>query len=169
MHSIATLTKRTLEVSPAKQHRRSPLTVLQTKKKDSGGRVRRPSEKVRHAVHEHEETAQWRNAKAQKEREHRRRHHLMEEGSKNEDEENSEEGRDIDDDDDDDEEEEEDGTQVPPIFFFLCAILTEYHVKFSSHPVPSKLSAVPRQRPLTYSNSKVPKVAGGSNPEVSIV
>ena len=119
MHSIATLTKRTLEVSPAKQHRRSPLTVLQTKKKqDSGGWVRRPSEKVRHAVHEHEETAQWRNAKAQKEREHHRRHHLMEEGSENEDEENSEEGRDID--DDDDEEEEEDGTQVPPIFFF-CA------------------------------------------------
>jgi len=87
------------------------------KKQDSGGWVRRPSEKVRHAVHEHEETAQWRNAKAQKERERRRRHHLMEEGSENKDEENSEEGRDIDNDDD---EEEEDGTQVPPIFFF-CA------------------------------------------------
>jgi len=90
----------------------------------------------------------------------------MEEGSENKDEENSEEGWDI---NNDDEEDDDDGTQVPPIFFFLCTVLTEYHVKFSSHPVPSKLSAVPRQCPLTYSNSKVPKVAGGSNPEVSIV
>lgn len=108
--------------------------------------MRRPSEKVRQAVHEREETVQRRDAKAQKDRERRRRRHLIEEGSENEDEEHSDEGRDIESEDLD--EEEEEGTH------------------FSSHPVPSRLSAVPRQH-LTPSNSKVPRMVGGNIPNPS--
>jgi len=72
--------------------------------------VRRPSEKVRQAVHEREETVQRCDAKAQKDRECRRRRHLIEEGSENEDEEHSDEGQDIESEDLD--EEEEEGTHV---------------------------------------------------------
>jgi len=79
------------------------------KKKDPGGQVRRPSEKVRQAVHE-QETVQRCDAKAQKDREHHHRHHLIEEGSENEDEEHSDEGWDIESEDLD--EEEEEGTHV---------------------------------------------------------
>ena len=133
--------------------------------KETGGRVRRPSEKVRQAVHEQEEMVQRHDTKAQKAREHRIRRLLMEEGSENEDEENSDEGQDL---NDDGLEEEEEGTHVGRCFiFFLCITLTEYHIQFSSHPVPTKLSAAPRQRPLTYSNSKVPKVVGGHIPDLS--
>ncbi|KIM52225.1 hypothetical protein SCLCIDRAFT_32797 [Scleroderma citrinum Foug A] len=113
--------------------------------RETGGRVHRPSEKVRQAVHEREETVQRHDAKAQKAWEHRIRCLLMEEGSENEDEENSDEGQDL----DDDGLEEEEGTH------------------FSSHPVPTKLSAAPRQHPLMYSNSKVPKVVGGHIPDLS--
>ena len=132
--------------------------------KETGGRVRRPSEKVRQAVHEREETVQRHDAKAQKAQEHRICRLLMEEGSENEDKENSDEGQDL----DDDGLEEEEGTHVGHCFiFFLCIALTEYHIQFSSHPVPTKLSAAPRQRPLMYSNSKVPKVVGGHIPNLS--
>ena len=80
------------------------------KKKDPGGRVHRPSEKVRQAAHKCEETVHRHDAKAQKV--HARHHHchLIEEGSKNEVEENSDQGRDIEEDDID--EEEDGGTQV---------------------------------------------------------
>jgi len=57
-------------------------------------------------VHEREETVHRRDAKAQKDREHRHRRHLIEEGSENEVEENSDQGRGIEEDDID---EEEDG------------------------------------------------------------
>ena len=108
---------------------------------------------------------QCRDAKAQKAQEHHICHLLMEEGSKNKDEENSDEGQDL---NDDGLIEEEEGTHVGRCFiFFLCITLTEYHIQFSSHPVPTKLSAVSRQCPLTYSNSKVPKVVGGHIPDLS--
>ena len=87
------------------------------KKKENGGRMRRPSEKLRQAVHDQEETVLRHDAKAQKDHECRcRHHHLMEEGSENEDNKNSDEGRDIEEDDSD--EGEGEGTQVgrPKIF-----------------------------------------------------
>ena len=104
------LTKRTIEVSAAKYQRRTPLTMLKKKKKDTGGRVHRPSEKVRQAVHEREEMVHRHDAKAQRDREHRRRHLLLEEGSENEDEEYSDKERDIK--EDEVSEEEDCGTQV---------------------------------------------------------
>ena len=72
------------------------------KKNKDSGRICRPTEKLRQAVHEQEETIHHHDAKAQKERDlhhHCHCHHLMEEGSKNEDEENSDDGRDIEEDD----------------------------------------------------------------------
>ena len=50
MHLIAPVTKKIIEVSPAKQQHRLRLTIFN--KKDPGGRVRQPSEKVRQAMHE---------------------------------------------------------------------------------------------------------------------
>ena len=118
MGSIATLTKKTTEVSPAKQQHRLLLTVQ--KKKENGGQMCQPSERLRQAVHDQEETVLHRDAKAQKDHERRRcHHHLMEEGSENEDNKNSDEGRDIEEDDGD--EGEGEGTQVgrPKIFSAL--------------------------------------------------
>jgi len=160
MDPIATLTKRTIEVSPDNQGHRSLLTMF--KKKDPGGWVRRPSEKVRQAVHEREETVQRRDARALKDRE-RHRCHLMAEGSENEDEENSDEGQAG---EEDDLEDDDEGTHVGRPFILLCAALTKYHVQFSSRPVHTKLSEVPRQH-LTHSSSKVPRVVGGNIPNPS--
>ena len=63
--------------------RSTPLitTDLCSKKKDSGGWIRWPSEKVRQAMHEREEMAQHRDAKVHKDQERHRHCHLMEEGS----------------------------------------------------------------------------------------
>jgi len=122
--------------------------------------VHRPLEKVRQAVDEREEMVQRHDAKAQKDRERRCRHRLMEEGSENEDEEDSDELE-------EDDLEDEEGTHVGHPIILLGATLTKYHVQFSSHPVPTRLSEVPRQRPLTYSKSKVPKVVGGNIPDPS--
>jgi len=61
-------------------------------------------------VHEHEETIQWCDAKAQKERERHHRCQLIEEGSENEDEGFSDEEQDID--KDNINEERDGGTQV---------------------------------------------------------
>ncbi|KIM64573.1 hypothetical protein SCLCIDRAFT_23312 [Scleroderma citrinum Foug A] len=88
---------------------------------------------------------QRRNAKAQRDHECCRHHLLMQEGSENEDEDNSDEGQDL----KEDGLEEEEGTQ------------------FSSHPIATKLSAMARQHPLTYSNSKVPKVVGRHIPNLN--
>jgi len=74
----------------------------------------------------------------------------MEEGSENEDEEDSDELK--------EDLEDEEGTHVGHPIILLGATLTKYHVQFSSHPVPTRLSEVPRQCPLMYSKSKVPKV-----------
>jgi len=104
------LTKRTIEVSAAKYQRRTPLTMLKKKKKDTGGRVHRPSEKVRQAVHEREEMVHRHDAKAQRDRECCHRHLLLEEGSENEDEEHSDKESDIE--EDEVGEEEDCGTQV---------------------------------------------------------
>ncbi|KIM53586.1 hypothetical protein SCLCIDRAFT_31805 [Scleroderma citrinum Foug A] len=68
----------------------------------------------------------------------------MQEGSKNEDKDNSDEGQDL----------KDDG-------------LEEEDTQFSSHPVATKLSATARQRPLTYSNSKIPKVVGSHIPNLN--
>ena len=100
------------------------------------------------------------DAKAQKDRERRCRHRLMEEGSENEDEEDSNELE-------EDDLKDEEGTHVGHPIILLGATLTKYHVQFSSHPVPTRLSEVPRQHPLTYSKSKVPKVVGGNIPDPS--
>ena len=101
--------------------------------------MRQPSEKVRQAVHEWEETVQRHNAKAQKDHERHRCRLLAEEGSKNEDEDNSDEGRDMEEDNVD---EEGGGTQVGLPSVFLCATLTKYHVQFTSQTIPTKLSAL---------------------------
>ncbi|KIM51901.1 hypothetical protein SCLCIDRAFT_33076 [Scleroderma citrinum Foug A] len=90
--------------------------------RESGGRIRRPSAKVRQTVHEQEETV------------HCCHRLLWEEGSENEDEDHSNEGQDI----------EEDGFHE------------EEGTHFSSQGMPTKLSAMPRQR-LIQSNSKIPK------------
>jgi len=82
--------------------------------------VRRPSEKVRLAVDEQEETVQCRDAKAQKDRECCRRHRLMKEGSENEDEEDSDELK--------EDLEDEEGTHVGHPIILLGAALTKYHV-----------------------------------------
>ena len=84
MVSIALLTKKIIEVSPAIQLLQSPLTML-SKKKDSGGRACQPSEKVKQATHEQQETAQQCNAKAQRDHECCHLCLLMEEESENED------------------------------------------------------------------------------------
>ena len=112
MDCIATLTKRTIEVSPTEQQCRSILTGVpkKKKKKDSGGRMHQPLAKVRQAMHDHEETVQRCDAKVQKEREHHHHCMLMDEGSKNEDKENSNEERGIEEDNVD--EDKDGGSQV---------------------------------------------------------
>ena len=72
--------------------------------------MRQPSEKVRQAEYEQEETAHCHDARAQKDHECHRHRLQLEEGSENEDEGNSDEGRDIEEDDLD--EDEDGGTQV---------------------------------------------------------
>jgi len=115
-------------------------------------------------VHEREETVQRCDARALKDRERRRRRrHLMAEGSENEDEENSDEGQAG---EEDDLEDDDEGTHVGRPFILLCAALTKYHVQFSSRPVHTKLSEVPRQH-LIHSSSKVPRVASGNIPNPS--
>ena len=79
------------------------------KKNKDSGRIRQPTENLRQAVHEQEETIHHHDAKAQKEHDRCHHCHLMEEGSENEDEENSDDGRDI---EEDDCEEEHGGIQV---------------------------------------------------------
>ena len=81
--------------------------------------MHRPSERLRQAVHDQEETVLRCDAKAQKDHERCCHRHLMEEGSENEDNENSDEGRDVEEDDGD--EGEGEGTQVgrPKIFSAL--------------------------------------------------
>ena len=80
-------------------------------KKDSGGWARRPSEKVKQAVHELKETVQRRNAKAQRDRERRRRHLLLEQGSED-DNEDDRDGQHAEEGDTEDEEEGEEGSHV---------------------------------------------------------
>jgi len=72
--------------------------------------VHRPSEKVRQAEYEQEETAHHCDARAQKDCEHHRCHLRLEEGSENEDKGNSDEGWGIK--EDDLNEDEDGGTQV---------------------------------------------------------
>ena len=114
-----------------------------SKKKDSGGRARRPSEKVKQAMHEQQETAQRRNAKAQRDRERCRLRLLMEEGSENEDDEddNRDEGQHTHVEEDDDEDED---IHVGYLTFF-AHLLTDHYNQFSSEIVRSKLSAVSSQ------------------------
>ena len=116
-------------------------------------------------MHEREETVQRRDARALKDHERRRHHHhhLMAEGSKNKDKENSDEGQAG---EEDDLEDDDAGTHVGHPFILLCAALTKYHVQFSSQPVHTKLSEVPRQH-LTHSSSKVPRGVGSNIPNPS--
>ena len=135
--------------------------MLKNKKKDTGGRVCRPSEKVRQAVHEREEMVHRHDAKAQRDREHRRHHLLLEEGSENEDEEYSDKERDIK--EDEVSEEEDCGTQVGHADIPSIA-LTKGLFQFSRWPVPTKLSAAPRQH-LMKSNSRIPRAGSGNYPD----
>ena len=95
-------------------------------------------------MHEQQETAQWCNAKAQRDCERLRLRLLMEEGSENEDDENDnrDEGQHTHVEEDDDEDED---IHVGYLTFF-AHLLTDCYNQFSSEIVRSKLSAVSSQR-----------------------
>ena len=100
--------------------------------------MRRPSAKVRQAVHEHEETVQRHDAKAQKERECCCCCMLMDEGSENEDEEIIDVGQGF---EEDDVNEDKDGGSQVGRLNVLCVPFRQKIVS-SLEASPSPLSLV---------------------------